>query len=92
MAEELKTMTQRGGARERCPTGGSCSVAGVWQTLTSRSGTPSLPELWGCIVPPALLYPERPSRAPRPFHDVLLLHSVRQMKIFLICFTLSPFN
>lgn len=77
MAKELKTMR---GARERCPTGGSCSVAGVWRTSTSRSGTPSPPGPWGCTVPPALLYPERPSTAPQPSRDALLLHSVRQMK------------
>lgn len=54
MAEELKTMTERErerdgrgglgwGAQARRPTGGNCSVAGVWQTSASQSATPSLP-------------------------------------------------
>lgn len=53
MADELKTMTEKvreserwegQRAQARCPTGGSCSVAGVWQTSTSQSATPFLRE------------------------------------------------
>lgn len=51
MAEDIQTNRKRqkervwGGGTDETPTWGSCSVAGVWQTSTSQSATPSLPGL-----------------------------------------------